>query len=196
MVTSLRHVKYNSKSSNKGAFKSFQSGGSPKSVNYGRVIVTSVVLIFAALTCYTTILYMLPFASPKQILGISHQNYAASAMQDTRSSWFKNTFLRPFELRRTFLSTHQGIRAHYVIPEGTVVDLKIEHCMRAIIVEAYKCKVIGSSTAEISAGLGTRRFMFNRVGFYQFKDQLRYTESGDVVPKSKQDGYRIIWVRD
>ena len=196
MVTSLRQVKYSASSSNKGAFKSFQSGGSSKSVNYGRVIVTSVVLIFAALTCYTTILYMLPFASPKQILGISHQNYAASAMQDTRASWFKNTFLRPFELRRTFLNTHQGIRAHYVIPEGTVVDLKIEHCMRAIIVEAYKCKIVGSSTAEISAGLGTRRFKFNRVGFYQFKDQLRYIDSRDVVPKSEQDGYRIIWVRD
>ena len=196
MVTSLRHVKYNSKSANKGAFKSFQSDGSPKSVNYGRVIVTSVVLILSALTCYTTILYMLPFASPKQILGITHQNYAAAAMQESNASWFRNTFLKPFELRRTFLGTHQGIRAHYVIPEGTVVDLKIEHCMRAIIVEAYKCKIVGSSTAEIQAGLGTRRFMFNRVGFYQFKDRLRYTSSGELVPKSEQDGYRIIWVRD
>ena len=161
-----------------------------------RTIATAVVLIFAALCSYTTILYLLPFVSPKQILGISQQNYAASALDGSRASWLKNTLLKPFELRRTFLGTHQGIRAHYVIPEGTMVDLRIEHCMRAIIVEAYKCKIVGTSTAEIDEGMGSRHFKFSKVGFYQFKDQLRYKQTGALVPKAEQDGYRIIWVRD
>ena len=190
-----RQIKYGKKSRNQSSFRAI-SERRKDSIGLPRVLATSAVLIFAALCCYTTLLYILPFASPKQILGITQQNYAASAMQDTRASWLKNTFLKPFELRRTFLSTQQGIRAHYVIPEGTVVDLKIEHCMRAIIVEAYKCKVVGNSTAEIESGIGTRKFMFNRVGFYQFNDQLRYLDSKKLVPKSDQTGYRIIWVRD
>jgi len=191
-----RQLKYNKKSTIRRGFKFITGERKAEAMGLSRVIATSIVLIFAATACYTTILYMLPFASPKQILGISQQNYAAAALEDSRSSWLKNTFLRPFELRRTFLGTHQGIRAHYVVPDGTVVDLRIEHCMRAIIVEAFKCKVVGSSTAEIPAGMGTRQFTFNRVGFYQFQDQLRYVDTGRIVPKSEQEGYRIIWVRE
>jgi len=164
-----RQLKYNKKSTIRRGFKFITGERKAESMGFSRVIATSIVLIFAATACYTTILYMLPFASPKQILGISQQNYAAAALEDSRSSWLTNTFMRPFELRRTFLSTHQGIR---------------------------KCKVVGSSTAEIPAGMGTRQFTFNRVGFYQFQDQLRYVDSGRVVPKSDQEGYRIIWVRE
>lgn len=191
-----RQVKYKKRLSNRGGFKSFSGGVKSEPMGLSRALATSGFLILAALSSYTAILYMLPFVSPKQILGISQQNYAASSLDGSRMSWLKNTFLKPFELRRTFLGTTQGIRAHYVIPEGMLVDLKIEHCMRAVIVEAYSCKVVGTSTAEIAEGMGSRRFKFSEVGFYQFKDQLRYKSTGKVVPKTDQSGYRIIWARD
>jgi len=196
MSISTRQIKYGKKSKHRGAFKYITGEHKAQAIGLPRVLATTAVLVFAALSAYTTILYMLPFVSPKQILGITQQNYAAASMDGSRASWLKNTFLKPFELRRTFLGTHQGIRAHYVIPEGTVVDLRIEHCMRAMIVEAYKCKIVGISTAEIESGFGSRHFKFSRVGFYQFKDQLRYTATGALVPESEQGGYRIIWARD
>lgn len=197
MSTSTRQIKYGISSKNQGSFSQI-TGKSPKPKAMGapRLIGTVVTLVFAALITHTTLLYLLPFANPKQILGITQQNYAAASMEGSTSSWIQNTFFRPFELRRTFLGTKQGIRAHYVVPQGTVVDLRVEHCARAFIIEAYHCKVIGISTSEINPGLGSLRFSFNRVGFYQFKDQLRDTDTGAIVPKSERDGYRIIWVRD
>lgn len=194
-----RQLKYRKSAASHGTFKVI-SGYTRKTernpMGLPRLLVTSAVLMGAGMICYISLLYLLPFASPKQILGITQQNYAAAAMEDTRSSWFKNTFFRPFELRRTFLGTHQGIRAHYVIPEGTKVNLHIEHCMRAIIVEAFKCKVVRTSSAEIKAGMGSRLFKFSEVGFYQFKDELVYEPSNAPVPDTNRAGYRIIWARD
>jgi len=194
-----RQIKYVKSSANMGTFKAVagkRRNPKRKPMGLRLVFITSAVLVTAAVVCYTCLLYLMPFANPKQILGITQQNYAAAALEDTRSSWFKNKFMRPFELRRTFLGTHQGIRAHYVIPEGMKVDLLIEHCMRAIIVEAYKCKVVGTSTAEIESGMGSRLFKFSEVGFYQFNDRLRYEATGKLVPSFDQTGYRIIWARD
>jgi len=194
-----RQLKYGKSAASHSTFKSI-SGQTRKhkrkAMGTPRVLATSASLMAAALICYTSLLYLLPFASPKQILGISQQNYAAAAMEDTRASWFRNTFLRPFELRRTFLGTHQGIRAHYVIPDGMKVNLHIEHCLRAVIVEAYRCKVVGTSTAEINSGMGSRLFKFSEVGFYQFKDKLVYESTNESVPEPERTGYRIIWARD
>ncbi len=194
-----RQIKYGKSAANHATFKAISGQirkRDSKPMGAPRVLATSASLIAAGLVCYTSLLYLLPFANPKQILGISQQNYAAAAMEDTRASWFRNTFLKPFELQRTFLGTHQGIRAHYVIPAGMKVDIQIEHCMRAIIVEAYKCKVAGSSTAEIESGMGSRLFKFSQVGFYQFKDELRYVSTNQPVPEASRTGYRIIWARD
>ena len=194
-----RQLKYGKSAESHSAFKVISGQtrkDKRKAMGAPRVLATSASLIVAALICYTSLLYLLPFANPKQILGISQQNYAAAAMEDTRASWFRNTFLKPFELRRTFLGTHQGIRAHYVIPDGMKVNLHIEHCLRAVIVEAYRCKVVGTSTAEINSGMGSRLFKFSEVGFYQFKDKLVYESTNESVPEPERTGYRIIWARD
>ncbi len=176
--------------------KNITLGRRGEPIGLSRAFSSALAIMMGCLTAYTAVLYMLPIVSPKQVLGISRQNSAAAAMEQDREAWLRNTILRPFELRRTYLGKNQAIRAHYVIPEGTVVELKIEQCMRALIVEAYKCKVISTSSATLDQGMGTRLFRFNQVSFYQFSDQLRYVNGGGLVPESGKDGYRIIWVRD
>lgn len=194
-----RQIKYGKSSANTRSFKAL-TGQKParqhNSMGLPRVLATSAVLSFAAFSCYVTLLYLMPFASPKQFLGITQQNQAAAALDGSSASWLRNKILRPFEIKGTFLGQHQGIRAHYVIPEGTTADIHIDHCMRSIIIEAFQCKVVATSEASINGGVGTRMFKFNKVGFYRFNAQLRYTDTGQLVPMTEQQRYRIIWARD
>jgi hypothetical protein len=161
-----------------------------------RTLGTALALILGISAAYTAILYILPFATPRQILGISQQNYAAAALEQNNMGWIRNTLLRPFEIRKTFLGRGQSIRAHYVIPKGMVVDLQIEQCSRKLIFEAHYCEVMGRSSVTLKEGVGTRKFRFGDVAFFRFDDRLN---SVDGVPASEQEreaGYRIIWVRD
>ena len=192
-----RRLKFGKSAMSRGSFKSLtgQKNSNPKPMGLPRVISTSAVLSFAAAVTYVAILYLFPFVNPKQIVGISPHNQAMKTVDEGHISWLKDTFSKPFELKRGFVNGHQGIRAHYIIPAGTKSDIVIEHCMRAIIVEAFKCKVVGFSKATIPSGTGSRRFTFSRAGFYQFKDQLRYADSGEIVPQSERQGYSIIWAR-
>lgn len=161
-----------------------------------RTLGTAGALVLGLAIGYTAILYILPFATPRQILGISQQNYAAAALEKTNMGWFRNTLLRPFEIRKTFLGKGQSIRAHYVIPKGMEVDLRIEKCARIMIIEAHKCKVVGQSQIKIKGGIGTRKFKFGDVAFYRFDDRLRSVDDVPVSAEAREQGYRIIWVRD
>ncbi len=189
-----RQLKYGKTSASQRKFREI-STGRKEAMGLPRTVMTAVAFILALFSGYIAILYMLPIANPKQILGISEQNYAAAALEKNREGWLRNHLLKPFELRRTYLGNSQAIRAHYVIPEGLVVDLKIEYCARAFIVEAFNCKIVGSSDAQIDAGVGTKQFKFNRVGFFQFKDRLRNAKTGAPATKAEKEGYRIIWTR-
>jgi hypothetical protein len=162
----------------------------------GRTLGTALALILGIAAGYTAILYILPFATPRQILGISQQNYAAAALEQNNMGWIRNTLLRPFEIRKTFLGKGQSIRAHYVIPKGMIVDLQIEQCSRKLILEAHICDVMGRSHVTLEEGVGTRKFKFGDVAFFRFDDRLRSVDGIPATAQEREAGYRIIWVRD
>jgi len=123
-----RRLKFGKSAMSRGSFKSLtgQKNSNPKPMGLPRVISTSAVLSFAAAVTYVAILYLFPFVNPKQIVGISPHNQAMKTVDEGHISWLKDTFSKPFELKRGFVNGHQGIRAHYIIPAGTKSDIVIE----------------------------------------------------------------------
>lgn len=163
-------------------------------IGLARTLGTAASLIIGCLGIYAAMHYLLAFVSTPQILGISQHNLAAAAIETKTASPLKSHLMRPFELKRSYVRVGQPIKAFYIIPEGAQVDLMIEKCRQSIIIEVFKCDVIGKTEVTVNSTEGTHQFKFKEAGFYKFDAQLRYNDGRDITQENSSS-YYVLWKR-
>jgi len=160
-----------------------------KSMGLGRTFSSATTLIIGGALCYVALHYIPAYLGLNKVLSFSDLDTSSSVAPETSQWATLSSYADAFRIKRTYLRSGQTIQAQYAIPEGAKLDLVIQRCRPAFIVEIFKCQVINEETAHIrNDKLGTQRFRFPESGFYRFDERVT------LNPDNAED-YRVIWSR-
>jgi len=160
-----------------------------KSMGLGRTFGSATTLVIGGAMCYIALHYIPAYLGLNKILSFSDLDTSSSVAAESSQWATLSSYVDAFRIKRTYLRPGQTIQAEYAIPEGAKLDLVIQRCRPALIVEIFKCQVISEETAQIrNDKLGTQRFRFPESGFYRFDEKIT------LAPNNAQN-YRVIWSR-
>lgn len=160
-----------------------------KSMGVGRTFGSATTLIIGGAMFYIALHYIPAYLGLNKILSFSDLDTSSSVAVESSQWATLSSYADAFRIKRTYLRPGQTIQAQYAIPEGAKLDLIIQRCQPAFIVEIFKCQVINEETARIrNDKLGTQRFRFPKAGFYRFDEKIT------LAPNNTKD-YRVIWSR-
>ena len=160
-----------------------------KSMGLGRTLGSATSLIIGGTMCYVALHYIPAYLGLNKVLSLSDLNTSSSVAPED-SQWASLTsYVDAFRIKRTYLRQGQEIQAEYALPEGATLDLIIQRCQPAFIVEIFKCQVISEETAQVKNNkVGAQRFHFPEAGFYRFDEKVT------LAPDNVKN-YRVIWSR-
>ena len=160
-----------------------------KSMGLGRTFGSATTLIVGGAMCYVALHYIPAYLGLNKILSFSDLDTSSSVAPESSQWATLSSYADAFRLKRTYLRPGQTIQAQYALPEGAKLDLVIQRCQPAFIVEIFKCRVINEETARVTNDkLGTQRFHFPEAGFYRFDEKVT------LAPNNVKN-YRIVWSR-
>jgi len=163
-----------SKKKKMGFFRSLGSAGS---------------LILGGSMFYIALHYIPAYLGLQKIIALSELDNSATRLAKDDQFSLLSAYIDPFRLNRTYLRAGQSIQVQYALPANTEMEVYINRCRPAFIVEIFKCDVISQKTATVKNDkVGTQRFKFKDSGFYTFNES--------VVQKSNmREKYRVVWSR-
>ena len=101
--------------------------------------------------------------------------------------------LDSFSRDQAYIRRGKGLAAHYVIPEGKSIELRITRCQPQFIVEVFRCTPSDEQVITLNKSRkGVERLSFNLGGFYVYQSRLL---SGDGTAATDTAGYRVVWHR-
>lgn len=160
-----------------------------KSMGIGRTFGSASTLIIGGAMCYVSLHYIPAYLGLNKILSFSDLDTSASVAPESSQWAALSSYADAFRIKRTYLKSGQTIQAQYALPEGATLDLVIQRCRPAFIVEIFKCQVINEETARVSNDkLGTQRFRFPEAGFYRFDERITFATNN-------VKDYRVVWSR-
>jgi len=160
-----------------------------KSIGIGRTFGSATTLIIGGAMCYVALHYIPAYLGLNKILSFSDLDTSASVAPESSQWATLSSYTDAFRLKRTYLRPGQTIQAEYAIPDAAKLELVIQRCRPAFIVEIFKCQVISEETAHVKNDkLGTQRFRFPEAGFYRFDEKV-------ILAPNNQQNYRVIWSR-
>ena len=160
-----------------------------KSMGLGRTFGSATTLIIGGAMCYISLHYIPAYLGLNKILAFSDLDTSASVAPESSHWAALSSYADAFRLKRTFLREGQTIQAQYALPKGAKLDLVIQRCRPAFVVEIFKCQVINEETARVrNDQLGTQRFRFPEAGFYRFDERV-------TLAPNNQKNYRVVWSR-
>lgn len=160
-----------------------------KSMGIGRTFGSATTLIIGGAMCYVSLHYIPAYLGLNKILSFSDLDTSASVAPESSQWAALSSYADAFRIKRTYLRPGQTIQAQYALPKGAKLDLVIQRCRPALIVEIFKCEVINEQTAKIrNDKLGTQRFRFPEAGFYRFDEKV------SLAPNNNGN-YRVVWSR-
>jgi len=154
-----------------------------------RTLGSAITLIFGGTMCYVSLHYIPAYLGLNKVLSFSDLDKSSSVAADSSQWATLSSYVDAFRIKRTYLRPGQTIQVQYAIPEGAKLDLVIQRCRPAFVIEIFQCKVMSEETAQIrNDKLGTQRFRFPEAGFYRFDETIT------MAPNNVKD-YRVIWSR-
>lgn len=155
----------------------------------GRTFGSATTLIIGGAMCYIALHYIPAYLGLNKVLSFSDLDSSSSVAPESSQWATLSSYADAFRLKRTYLRPGQTIQAEYAIPGGAKLDLIIQRCRPAFIVEIFKCQVINEQTAQISNDkLGAQRFSFPEAGFYRFDERV-------TLAPNNIANYRVVWSR-
>ncbi len=154
-----------------------------------RTLGSASTLILGGTMCYVALHYIPAYLGLNKILSFSDL-HSSSSVAPEDSQWAAlSSYVDAFRIKRAYLRPGQTIQAEYAIPDGAKLDLVIQRCRPAFVVEIFKCQVVSEETAEIrNDKLGTQRFRFPEAGFYRFDEKV-------TLDPNNVKNYRVVWSR-
>jgi len=160
-----------------------------KPMGLGRTFGSATTLIIGGAMCYVALHYIPAYLGLNKILSFSDLNTSSSIAPESSQMTTLSSYVDAFRLKRTYLRPGQTIQVQYAIPEGAKLDLVIQRCRPAFILEIFKCETMSEETAQIRDDkLGTQRFHFPEAGFYRFDEKV-------TLAPNNTDNYRVVWSR-
>ena len=160
-----------------------------KPLGIARTLGTTTTLLFGGAMCYIALHYIPAYLGLNKILSFSDLDSSASVAPESSQWATLSSYADAFRIKRTYLRPGQTIQAQYAIPQGARLELVIQRCQPAFIVEIFKCQVINEETTQIrNDKLGTQRFRFPESGFYRFDEKITFS------PNNVKN-YRVVWSR-
>jgi hypothetical protein len=154
-----------------------------------RTFGSATTLIIGGAMTYIALHYVPAYLGLNKILSFSDLKSNASISPESSQWAMLSSYGDAFRLKRTYLRAGQTIQAQYALPQGAKLDLVIQKCRPAFIVEIFNCQVLSEETAQvINDKDGTQRFVFPESGFYRFDEKITF------APNNVQN-YRVIWSR-
>ncbi|MEP3891688.1 MAG: hypothetical protein ABJN69_14615 [Hellea sp.] len=165
------------------------SGKRRRSMGLGRTFGSATTLIIGGAMCYIALHYIPAYLGLNKILSFSDMDTTSSVAPESSQWAALSSYADAFRLKRTYLRQGQTIQAQYALPAGAKLDLIIQRCRPAFVVEIFNCQVISEETARVVNDKdGTQRFRFPKSGFY------RFDETVTLAPNNVKN-YRVIWSR-
>ena len=159
------------------------------SMGIGRTFSSATTLIIGGAMCYISLHYIPAYLGLSKILAFSEMDRSASVAPESSQWAALSSYADAFRIKRTFLREGQTIQAQYALPEGATLDLVIQRCRSAFIVEIFNCQVVSEETARVTNDRdGMQRFRFPEAGFYRFDEKVT------LAPNNVRN-YRVIWSR-
>ncbi|WP_371397911.1 hypothetical protein [Fretibacter rubidus] len=161
-------------------------------LNYRWIFGSALSILIGLFTMYTAMHYLTAYVSPKQILWSSQSNSAANQMEEN-SMGVVDKVLDSFTRDQAYIRRGKGLAAHYVIPEGKSIELRIVRCQPQFIVEVFRCTAGDQQIITLNKSRkGVERLSFNLAGFYVYQSRLI---NSDGTPAEDKTGYRVVWHR-
>ena len=146
-------------------------------------------LIIGGALCYVALHYIPAYLGLNKVLSFSELDRSASIAPESSQWATLSSYTDAFRIKRTYLRSGQAIQVQYAIPEGATLELYIQRCRPAFIIEIFKCQVVNEETARVTHDkLGTQRFRFPEGGFYRFDEKV-------TLAPNNMENYRVIWSR-
>jgi len=160
-----------------------------KSMGIGRTFGSATTLIIGGAMCYVALHYIPAYLGLNKVLSFSDLDTSASVAAESSQWATLSSYADAFRIKRTYLRPGQTIQAQYALPEGATLELSIQRCRPAFILEIFKCQPINEQTALVKNDkLGTQRFRFPEAGFYRFEEKVT------LAPNNAKN-YRVVWSR-
>lgn len=160
-----------------------------RSMGLGRTFGSATTLIVGGAMCYVALHYIPAYLGLNKLLSFSDMDTTSSVAPESSQWATLSSYADAFRLKRTYLRQGQTIQAQYALPAGAKLELVIQRCRPAFIVEIFKCQVISEETARVTNDRdGAQRFRFPEAGFYRFDEKVT------LAPNNVKN-YRVIWSR-
>lgn len=160
-----------------------------KSMGLGRTFGSATTLIIGGAMCYVALHYIPAYLGLNKVLSFSNLDTSASVAPESSQWAALSSYADAFRIKRTYLKSGQTIQAQYALPEGATLELVIQRCRSAFIVEIFNCQVVSEETARVKNDKdGTQRFRFPEAGFYRFDERVT------LAPNNVKN-YRVVWSR-
>ncbi len=160
-----------------------------RSMGLGRTFGSATTLIMGGAMCYVALHYIPAYLGLNKLLSFSDMDTTSSVAPESSQWATLSSYADAFRLKITYLRQGQTIQAQYALPAGAKLELVIQRCRPAFIVEIFKCQVISEETARVTNDRdGAQRFRFPEAGFYRFDEKVT------LAPNNVKN-YRVIWSR-
>jgi len=154
-----------------------------------RTFGSATTLIIGGAMCYVALHYIPAYLGLNKVLSFSDLDTSSSVAPESSQWAALSSYADAFRLKRTYLRPGQTIQAQYALPKGAKLDLVIQRCRPAFIVEIFKCQVINEQNSVVkNERNGTQRFVFPEAGFYRFDEKIT------LAPNNVKN-YRVVWSR-
>ncbi|WP_026940863.1 hypothetical protein [Hellea balneolensis] len=160
-----------------------------KSLGLARTFGSATTLIIGGAMCYIALHYIPAYLGLNKILSFSELDTSSSVAPESSQWAALSSYADAFRLKRTYLRPGQTIQAQYAIPKGASLELIIQRCQAAFVLEIFNCNVMTEEKVRITSDQrGTQRFRFPEAGFYRFQDTITH------APNNIKN-YRVVWSR-
>ena len=160
-----------------------------KSFSFFRSIGSAASLILGASMFYIALHYIPAYLGLQKIVAFSDLDNSAARLAKDDPASLLSAYIDPFRLKRTYLRQGQTIQVQYALPEGAEMEIYINQCRAAFIVEIFKCDILNQEKTTIKNDkVGTQKYQFQDAGFYVFDEIVKQKN----IPHEK---FRVVWSR-
>jgi len=162
---------------------------SKKKIGFFRSVGSAISLILGGAMFYIALHYVPAYLGLQKIIAFSKLDTSASRLAKDGPSSLLSAYIDPFRLKRTYLRQGQSIQVQYALPDDAELEILVNQCKAAFIVEIFKCDVISQETSFVKNDkVGTLKFKFQDAGFYVFDEVITQT-------KTPHESFRVVWSR-
>ena len=170
-------------------YQDLRSNPKKKKMGIGRTMGSAGSLILGAFSFYVALHYIPAYLGLQKVIAFSELDNSAARLAKDDELSVLSAYMDPLRIKRTYLRAGQSMQVQYALPEGSNMEIKINRCRAAFIVEIFKCDIVSQKKLVVKNDkVGTQRFTFEEKGFYLFDETV-------IQKTAKQQKFRVVWSR-